>query len=574
MERRPWQDIAHQVQSHRNRTLSQIQPPIPDVPSSLPGNVTGIPQALLSPREVEITTTFTEDLVFSLATGSLTSTEVTNAFLRRAGLAQKLTNCITEVLPERALARAKELDDFLSEHKRPRGPLHGLPISVKEHVGMKDLGLNAGFVAWAEEKADDDALILKILWQAGCVFYVRTAEPQSLMHLETSSNLYGVTVNPFDRLLTPGGSSGGEGSLIGLRGSCLGLGTDIGGSIRSPAANNGIFGFRPTTGRIPLLGLSAPQVGSGYIESVLGPLSTSLDGIKLFMRTVLAAKPWVTDPSLVPLPWRDEESHLGKNDYKRLRIAVLWSDAVVKPHPPVLRALKEVVTKLSKVRDVEIVDWKPYKHDFAWELIASLYYMDGGDQTTELIGSSGEPWRPLSRFIVSENPHVKHRTIAEIEDLKLQRDKYRYEYAQQWNSTATTMAQNGDLEDLVDVILCPASPGVAPPLDSSRYWGYTSQWNLLDYPALVFPVTTVDPALDVRDDEYSPTNDQDQFNHDLCKSSISSRAFVQPLISEDNGPEKYLGLPVSLQLVGRRYEDEKVVEALAYMKEKIGLPFS
>ena len=120
------------------------------------------------------------------------------------------------------------------------------------------------------------------------------------------------------------------------------------------------------------------------------------------------------------------------------------------------------------------------------------------------------------------------------------------------------MAQNGDLEDLVDVILCPASPGVAPPLDSSRYWGYTSQWNLLDYPALVFPVTTVDPALDVRDDEYSPTNDQDQFNHDLCKSSISSRAFVQPLISEDNGPEKYLGLPVSLQLVGRRYEDEKV----------------
>lgn len=61
---------------------------------------------------------------------------------------------------------------------------------------------------------------------------------------------------------------------------------------------------------------------------------------------------------------------------------------------------------------------------------ASLYYMDGGDQTTELIGSSGEPWRPLSRFIVSENPHVKHRTIAEIEDLKLQRDKYRYEYAQ------------------------------------------------------------------------------------------------------------------------------------------------
>ncbi len=173
------------------------------------------------------------------------------------------------------------------------------------------------------------------------------------------------------------------------------------------------------------------------------------------MKTVLDAKPWVADPSLVPLPWRDEESFLGEKGRKRLRIAVLWNDAIVKPHPPVVRALEEVVRKLRKVRGVEIVDWKPYKHDFAWELIvssafiffspstpdprcrglltylkASLYYMDGGDQTTDLIGSSGEPWRPLSRFIVSDNPHVKHRTIAEIEDLKLQRDKFRYEYAQ------------------------------------------------------------------------------------------------------------------------------------------------
>ena len=70
---------------------------------------------------------------------------------------------------------------------------------------------------------------------------------------------------------------------------------------------------------------------------------------------------------------------------------------------------------------------------------------------------------------------------------------------------------------MVDVILCPASPGAAPPLDSSHYWGYTSQWNLLDYPALVFPVTTVDPALDVRDDKYSPMNEQDLINHNLCK---------------------------------------------------------
>jgi len=210
------------------------------------------------------------------------------------------------------------------------------------------------------------------------------------MHLETSSNLYGVTVNPFDRLLTSGGSSGGEGALIGLRGSCLGVGSDIGrlieyqvcailstecltgGSIRSPAANNGLYGLRPTTRRIPVVGSAAPQIGSGYVEGVLGPLSASLGGIKLFMKTVLDAKPWVNDPSLVPIPWRDEQAYLNQDSRTAFRVAVLWDDGVVKPHPPITRALKEVVKRLSGIPGIEVVEWKPYKHDLAWELIVSF----------------------------------------------------------------------------------------------------------------------------------------------------------------------------------------------------------
>lgn len=96
---------------------------------------------------------------------------------------------------------------------------------------MQGLGLNAGLVSLWDNKAEEDAHILKILWNAGAVFFARTTQPQTLMHLETSSNLYGVTVNPFNRVLSSGGSSGGEGALLGLRGSCLGIGTDIGGSI-------------------------------------------------------------------------------------------------------------------------------------------------------------------------------------------------------------------------------------------------------------------------------------------------------------------------------------------------------
>jgi len=442
------------------------------------------------------------------------------------------------------LTRAKYLDDYYSEHKKPLGPLHGLPISVKEHIGMKDLGLNAGFISWWDRKGTDDSHVLKILWDAGCVFYARTTEPQTLMHLETSSNLYGATTNPFNGQLTSGGSSGGEGALIGMRGSCLGLGTDIGGSIRSPAANCGLYGLRPSAYRIPVEGWSATMGGQEQVVAVLGPLSTSLEGIKLFMRTVIGAKPWLTEPSLVPMPWRDEESYLADHSGKKaLKVAVMWHDGIVKPHPPVTAALHEVIEKLKGVDGVEIVDWEPYKHDEAWEIISSLYFADGAQQETEAIDASGEPFRPLSEFIIKENPNVKKLTVEEIWQWTIKREAYRSAYAKKWNETAT--GANGT----VDVILCPVGPGAAPPLDHAKYWGYTSLFNILDYPALVFPVTKADPSMHAAPGQDEFMSKKDEENAQLWSS----------------GPEKYKGAPISLQLVGRRYEDEKVISSYGYI---------
>ena len=245
---------------------------------------------------------------------------------------------------------------------------------------------------------------------------------------------------------------------------------------------------------------------------------------------------------MVPIPWRDQESYLEKSSGKKLKIGVIWHDGIVKPHPPVLRALREVVDKLKNVPSFEIVEWKPYKHDEAWKIISSVYFADGGQEETAAIDASGEPWRPLTTFILKENPYVEKLTVEEIWHWTVKRESYRTEYAKHWNNTATATSETGELEGMVDVILCPVGPGAAPPLDCARYWGYTSQWNLLDYPALVFPVTKVDLTVDVVDQEYVPTNEPDKYNHQLWNS----------------GPEKYKGAPVSLQLVGRRYEDEKV----------------
>ncbi|QDS68693.1 hypothetical protein FKW77_002767 [Venturia effusa] len=543
-----WQETAKQMQDHRDGTIAAIDPPLPELPAELPLNVTGIPKTILTARELEITESPPEDLLTVLAAGYVTSTEITKAFLRRAALAQKL------LLPERALARAAELDAYYAEHKKPIGLLHGLPISVKEHVGMKGLDLNAGFVGWVGRVAEADALILQILWTAGAVFYVRTTQPQSLMHLDTSSNLYGETVNPYNRKLTAGGSSGGEGALLGIKGSCLGIGTDIGGSIRGPAANNGVYGLRPTSFRLPNSGCSAAMLAQDHIIPVIGPLSTSLEGVKMFMETIIGAKPWLRMPSLLPFPWKDDDD-LEPLEEKTFKVAILWDDGVVKPHPPVLRALKKMAEGLKAIEGVEVVDWKPLKHDNAWEILASLYFADGAAEDKAALALTGEPMRPLTEFIIKDNPYVKEHSIAELWEWITKRDKYRDEYAELWNSTATGKDEFGSPIGTVDVILCPVGPGAAPPLNSAKYWGYTSQWNLLDYPGLVFPVTRVDPAVDVKDEGYEPRNEKDKYNHDLYE------------------PELYKDAPISLQLVGRRYDDEKIIQALEFMQKRIQLPF-
>ena len=193
------------------------------------------------------------------------------------------------------------------------------------------------------------------------------------MHLETSSNLFGVTVNPYNTTLTSGGSSGGEGALIGLRGSCLGIGTDIGGSIRSPAANNGLYGLRPTTYRLPTAGLDATMLYEEQIVPVIGPLSRSLEGIKMFMKAIIDTKPWLISPIDVPIPWRGDENFLEQDGKTKLKVGVIWDDGIVRPQPPVTRALREVVEKLKTLSGVEVVEWKPWKHDLAWEIIVSQF---------------------------------------------------------------------------------------------------------------------------------------------------------------------------------------------------------
>jgi amidase len=124
-----WQTIAKRTQHHRDATVAAVQPPIPDIPNP-PLDSTPIPKTILTPSELTITESDPTDLLSKLSSSSLSSVDVTNAFLRRAALAQKLVNCITELMPEAALERASYLDAYLADHGKPLGPLHGVRLPL------------------------------------------------------------------------------------------------------------------------------------------------------------------------------------------------------------------------------------------------------------------------------------------------------------------------------------------------------------------------------------------------------------------------------------------------------------
>ena len=149
-------------------------------------------------------------------------------------------NCLHEIFFEQAIAKAKALDALFAEGG-PVGPLHGLPVSLKDQFHVESVETTMGYVGWIDtfegEKGTGkervfESEMVRELRKCGAIPFCKTSVPHTLMAAETKNNIIGCTLNPFNRNMSCGGSSGGEGALIGFRGSPAGFGTDIGGSVR------------------------------------------------------------------------------------------------------------------------------------------------------------------------------------------------------------------------------------------------------------------------------------------------------------------------------------------------------
>ncbi|KAF9241340.1 general amidase [Melanogaster broomeanus] len=508
-------------------------------------NVTGFPETcgLLTRQEIEITNTDVDVLLKKLASAEWSSVAVTTAFYKRAIIAQQLVNCLTEIFVERALARAAELDEALKKTGKVVGPLHGLPISLKDQLCIKGLETTMGYISWIGNYAEKNAVLVDILEECGAVPFVRTNLPQTVMWPETFNNIFGRTTNPYNRSLTPGGSSGGEGALLALKGSPLGVGSDLGGSVRIPAALCGLYGLRPSYGRVPYGGALNSLEGQDSVLSVFGPMTSSISGLKTFMEAVIKAKPWLKDPLAVRKKWDEDEYQLkDRDDGRKLCFAIMWDDGVCVPHPPVTRALQEVEAALRHANH-DVIEWKPIKHRELGGITREICYAGSTEDVMVTASRTGEPvistMLPDNGEAITDPFRSRRGGITAYQLWQVQKTKsnLRTQYLEHWNKT---VEQTGTGRP-VDAIICPAAPYAAPPHGRNLYTNYTSVWNALDYPASVFPVTTVDQALDLKRARESFVDDFDQRNHEFYD------------------PEVFKNTPVCLQLVGRTLEEEGVI---------------
>ncbi|KAF2714864.1 acetamidase [Pleomassaria siparia CBS 279.74] len=498
---------------------------------------------VLSIEELHITEEYdATSLAEAIRNMKLKSVDVVTAFCKRAAVAHQLTNCLTEILFEDALSRAAELDAHLASGKPPLGPLHGVPVSLKDTFKIKGYDASIGLVALTFKPAQENATLVDILLAAGAVLYCKTNVPQTLMALDSHNNVFGRTLNPLNTLVTAGGSSGGEGALLALRGSVLGVGTDVGGSIRIPAMCNGIYGIKPSWQRIPYAGQEGGQLpGSSTlgIAASAGPLAHSMRDIELFFQTVSEQKPWELDPDVLPSSWNS----LASSPSRKWRIGVVRRDGVMEPHPPILKVLDEVASKMRST-GIEVVEMDIVPLFSQCQSLANaLFGIEGGNSMFDLLEATKEP---LSPWLATRLRRKTAVSLDKARELHARRTELQKKFLKIWKD------KQGEE---IDAFICPVAPHPVPPIDRWNGVSYTSSWVLLDYPAGVIPVRTFgesDIHNEIRNEKV--LGSWDKANRELWTKVDRS---------------VYLGTPLCVQVVAPKLEERKLCKAMNAIDEAL-----
>ncbi|KAI0239956.1 Fatty-acid amide hydrolase 1 [Lamellibrachia satsuma] len=264
------------------------------------------------------------ELVEKLQSGELKAVDVLHAYQWQALAVHKKTNCLVEpVLEAEALALACDAG------QRP-GPLCGVPVSLKDCYGLKGYDCTVGLARWIDRPFEEDCDIVQVLKKQGAVPFVKTNVPQTMMSAESTNPIFGFTVNPHDTTQTAGGSSGGEAALIAGGGSILGFGTDVGGSVRIPAAMCGIYSLKPVDLRLSEAGCHPMLCGQKGVPNCYGPMARDVESLAIAMKALTVdSTMYEVAPATPPVPFRSQIYE----DKKRLKIGFFLNTGVFRAVP-------------------------------------------------------------------------------------------------------------------------------------------------------------------------------------------------------------------------------------------------
>ncbi|PFH57347.1 hypothetical protein XA68_15203 [Ophiocordyceps unilateralis] len=538
-------------------------------------------RAPVNPFDRDIVHKPIEKLVEEVQTDPARAADILRTYGKVALRAHDKTNCLTEIL-------LKDAEGWVKDGSiNFKGALAGIPVSLKDTIDVKGHDSTVGMSCYAAKPKSADGPMVKMLKDLGAVPYVKTNIPITLLSFESANDVWGRSTNPYNPNYTPGGSTGGEGALLALGGR-IGIGSDVAGSVRCPAHFSGIYSLKCSIGRWPKLGTTTSIPGQDGVPAVYSPMARTLNDLVYFTRAVIEKGPWNYDHTCHPMSWRPDVVTEYK-EKKTLRVGVFRTDGVIDPSPACKRALEMTEAALRKTghRIIEIDPPSPYD---GLRLASRLLCADGLETVMGFV-RAGE-WNDrgaaqlhfyarLPRFLqylhylwvryIRRDPmwagmlrDWKPRTTQEYCVLISQREAYKRRWFDMWESNK------------LDFIIAPpnATPAV-PHLgmhDAVSSCAYTFLFNLvghdtlevrtqtstdadqIDYSAGVIPVTHVDRIKDKLPDSFKL--------RDLNGLARGAYKFYDA--------DAMHGLPVGVQVIGRRLEEEKVLTLMERVEEALG----
>ncbi len=482
------------------------------------------------------------EIVAKIKAGELTSREVTEHFIARIEEVNPSINAVVIDFFDRARAAADAADQALANGE-PLGRLHGLPFTIKECFDFEDSPSTLGVLARKDDRPPANDKYIAALEAEGGIVLGKTNVPQLLIFIEAENRVYGRTNNPINPEFTCGGSSGGEGAIVGAGASPVGIGSDIGGSVRFPAAFCGACSIKPTMWRTPDLTRYGETILEGPITSVAGVIANHADDLELFlsvMNDAAGAKP------IAPVADVKTES---------MRVGYFVSDGMVEPAAAVRRGVLESVEKLNG-SGVETVGFDAPSFEFAEEIFYRLLTANEGKIFTDVL--EDEPPMPQLKNLMSllkAGPGTRSaaRTIAKaFGQRSLNRvlgyfggagDEFLAEWAGKQAEYRKEFLKAMD-DQGVDAILSPvcALPGfLHRSTDKVGLGGtYTLLYNVLGFPSGVARVSTV------RDDEAVGRR---------AGADLAARAMAK-------AERKSAGLPVAVQIAARPWREDIVMKVI------------